>query len=359
MAGASIGRFRPALAVLFAGLLASWPALSAQGRPEGNEALSEDVAAGATDTNAGEALYREGRLPDGSPLRGVRGIGAGVEGVAAACMTCHRPSGLGTSEGRVVVPPIVGRYLFRSHSTNVHDLGMPHVPGYRSMREPYNAQTLARAIRDGVAPNGRSLNVLMPRFALDDAAMASLVSYLTRLGTQPVPGVGEGVLHFATVVTPDADPAQRRAMLEVMERFFADKNDFIRGGRRPMVATREIEYRVSRSWQLHVWELTGSPSDWERQLAQRLAAEPVFAMVSGLGGRTWQPVHRFCQRAALPCLFPNVVLPTVAEGDFYPVYFSRGVLLEADLIAKYVEKMISGKSSEKRFTVEELVQQGF
>jgi hypothetical protein len=35
----------------------------------------------------------------------------------------------------------------------------------------------------------------------------------------------------------------------------------------------------------------------------------------------------------LPCLLPNVELPVVMEGDFYPVYFSRGVLLEADLMA--------------------------
>jgi hypothetical protein len=31
---------------------------------------------------------------------------------------------------------------------------------------------------------------------------------------------------------------------------------------------------------------------------------------------------------------PNVDLPIVAEQDFYPVYWSRGVLLEADLIAR-------------------------
>jgi hypothetical protein len=30
---------------------------------------------------------------------------------------------------------------------------------------------------------------------------------------------------------------------------------------------------------------------------------------------------------------PNVDLPPVAEGDFYPLYFSRGVTLEADLMA--------------------------
>ena len=59
----------------------------------------------------------------------------------------------------------------------------------------------------------------------------------------------------------------------------------------------------------------------------------MFAVISGLGGKTWEPVHRFCETAALPCLFPNIDLPVDAEQDFYPVYFSRGVLLEAQLIA--------------------------
>ncbi len=57
-------------------------------------------------------------------------------------------------------------------------------------------------------------------------------------------------------------------------------------------------------------------------------------MISGLGGSNWGPVHQFCERAALPCLLPNVDLPVVAENDFNPVYFSKGVLLEAALIAQ-------------------------
>ena len=56
-------------------------------------------------------------------------------------------------------------------------------------------------------------------------------------------------------------------------------------------------------------------------------------MISGIGGKTWEPVHRFCESESLPCLLPNVDLPVVAEKDFYSVYFSRGVLLEADVIA--------------------------
>jgi len=56
-------------------------------------------------------------------------------------------------------------------------------------------------------------------------------------------------------------------------------------------------------------------------------------VISGVGGKNWEPVHRFCEDAALPCLFPNVELPIVAKGDFDSLYFSKGVLLEAALIA--------------------------
>jgi len=60
-------------------------------------------------------------------------------------------------------------------------------------------------------------------------------------------------------------------------------------------------------------------------------------VISGLGGKTWEPVHQFCQEESIPCFFPNVDLPVVAEGDFYDVYFSKGVLLEAQLIARKIQ----------------------
>src|SRR5205807_6897190 len=87
---------------------------------------------------------------------------------------------------------------------------------------------------------------------------------------------------------------------------------------------------------LHVWELGGPPDTWEAQLQQRQHAAPVFAVISGIGGTTWEPIHRFCERESLPCLFPNVDVSVVEEKDFYPLYFSRGVRLEADLIARRV-----------------------
>ncbi|BDG10823.1 c-type cytochrome [Anaeromyxobacter paludicola] len=299
---------------------------------------------------AGERIYREGLLPSGRPVRGAREGGGGVEGALAACATCHRRSGLGSWEGQTVIPPILGRYLFRPGARNVDDLDLPHVQGYVARRGAYTDATLARAIREGKDREGRPLGYLMPRYALDDASMASLIAYLKQLGAAPEPGVTRDTLHFATIVTPDADPVARQGMLDVLRQFFHDKNAGYRGATPPMQSSRGIMYRVNRKWQLHVWELSGSPDSWEAQLHERLAAEPVLAVISGLGGRTWAPVHRFCERAALPCLLPNVDLPVVAEGDFYPVYFSKGVLLEAALLSRELAR------EQERAAVRRLVQ---
>jgi hypothetical protein len=173
----------------------------------------------------------------------------------------------------------------------------------------------------------------MPRFALDDATMSLLIDYLRTLSATAAPGVETDTLHFATIVTPDADPERARAMLEVLNHFFDNKDAYYRGKAPPLHAARRIHYRVLRRWQLHVWTLTGAPDTWIGQLHAKLLAEPVMAVVSGISGRTWAPVHRFCEQEQLPCLLPNVDLPIIHEGDFYSVYFSAGVLLEAELIA--------------------------
>lgn len=290
--------------------------------------------------DAAEALYRRGLLPSGRALRGEREGGGSVEGVSAACATCHRRSGLGSWEGQTVIPPIIGRYLFRPGASNVQDVEAPHLQGYVPRREAYTPAALARAIREGVAPQGRKLSYLMPRYKLDDATMSSLATYLDRLTNGPVPGVTSDTLHFATVVTPDAEPRARQGMLDVLRQFFADKNGGhggYRGVTPPLQSSRGVMYRVNRQWQLHVWELSGSPATWERQLQKHFAETPVFALISGIGGATWAPVHRFCEREAIPCLFPNVDLPIVAEQDFYSLYFSKGVLLEAELILRALD----------------------
>jgi hypothetical protein len=283
---------------------------------------------------AGAAIYLKGVLPDGKPLRGERESGVLVEGATAACVNCHRRSGLGAEEGRGFIPPITGQFLFQPRSTGVDNSDLPFVEGARINRDPFTEETVARAIRSGLGVDGKPLSVLMPHYQLDDQAMAALIDYLKQLTQMQVPGVSDTTLQFATIITPDADPVKRKAMLSVLEDYFAEKNAAARAISPRLRSYHKMHFKVTRRWQLHVWELTGPASSWEAQLHKHLKAEPVFAVLSGLGGKNWAPVHRFCQQAQVPCLFPNVELPVVADEDFYSLYFSRGVLLEAGLIAQ-------------------------
>ena len=292
------------------------------------------VTAWASPVNlGGERIYRDGILPSGAELQADREQGMHLSGATVACVACHRRSGLGMTEGASTIPPIAGIYLFNPRSRNGDDQNLPFVEGMRADREPYTAETLARAIRSGIGANGKPLSMLMPRFQLDDAAMAALIDYLRSLSPATVPGVDPATLHFATIVTPEADANTRRGVLAVLNEFFADKNHYTRGQSGHLRSAHRMMFKANRRWVLHVWDLHGASDTWEAQLRARLAAEPVFAVISGAGGRNWAPVHRFCEAAALPCLFPNVDLPVVSEHDFDSLYFSRGVLLEADLIA--------------------------
>jgi len=277
-------------------------------------------------------LFRDGVMPDGRPLPGARPDDTSLTGADAACARCHRRSGLGTAEGKYVIPSITGQHLYQTRSLNTEHMDQPHASNVGDARPPYTPDAVARAIREGKAADGRELGPIMPRYALDDATLSALVAYLGTLDAENVPGVSADTLRFATIVAPDADPAARDGMLAVLRQFFADRNHIIAGEARPLKHRHGVVFRVTRRWQLDVWELSGAPETWEKQLDEKLAASPVFAVVSGIAGRTWAPVHRFCERQGVPCLLPNTDLPIVNEKDFYPVYFSRGVLLEADLI---------------------------
>lgn len=298
---------------------------------------AERPRASATDTAdgpAGERIYLDGLLLSGMPLRGARRGGEYAEGAVAACLNCHRRSGLGGGEGTIRVPPITRQYLFSRTGVQPGRPTLTEDSASDASRAAYDDTTLAAAIRGGVGRGGRELNYLMPRYQLDDASMAALIAYIKTLPTEPSPGVTDSMLDFATIVTPEADPNVRDGMLAVLNQFIADKNAFQRGGAKPLHSQGQIDYRVTRRWRLHVWMLQGTPETWESQLREHLRAEPVFAVLSGAGGRHWEPVHRFCQSARLPCLFPNVDVPVDSERDFYSVYLSDGVLLEADVIAR-------------------------
>ncbi len=287
----------------------------------------------ATLIEAGRRIYMEGVLPSGEPLRAKRPGGVVVQGPDASCTLCHQRSGMGLTEGSVPVPPVTGTALFDKLKLATYGRAPRRAPGivfkeyHFKSRPPYTDATLASALRQGVSPTGYVFQYMMPHYDLTDADMAALIAYLRTLSSQPSPGANPRELHFATPVAPGIDAARRSAFLGVLQACFDDKlppPDAADGDR--------------QTWRLHVWQLDGPPDSWAAQLQARYDAQPVFAMVSGLGGDEWAPVERFCEANRVPCLFPNTDVPGSPAGGRYSFYFYRGTLLEADVMASYLSE---------------------
>ena len=324
----------------------------------------------------GRRIFREGILPGGQLLQGVGAASVTLAGASAACATCHRRSGYGSSEGPIEVRAITGPALFGERvapsAPGSLDVRAPPVarpagrPGQTGQTSPasqaaaqaarakadalrvarsamfsgsrqrptYTDDTLARAIREGIDVTGGEMNASMPRYALDDAALDSLTAYLKTLSSVFSPGVTEDKVHFATVIQPGSDPVQRRALVEVLQTFMRDRNLGQRAEVRRELAGQVHLGRSYREWVLHVWDLSGTSDSWGTQLESLNLKQPVFALVSGLGQASWRPIHEFSERFEVPCILPQTNLPWLDEPDFYTVYLSKGMTLEAQALAK-------------------------
>jgi hypothetical protein len=292
----------------------------------------------------GERLYREGILPSGEPLTGIVRGDVPVAGVSFACVSCHLRGGLGSVEGGVVTPPTNAEKLFRPwfsyHPALVGDerRKLPD-PLRDALRRPaYTDAELARALTEGVDPMGRTLNDIMPRYALGSADAGLLVRYLKGLSAQPAPGVTPSTLKFATIVTDEVSAEDRHDFLDVLQYRIAGHNRLgvdrdTRGYR--TLAAREGALAF-RDWSLVVWELNGPPTGWAAQLEAHYRRDPVFAILSGLSYRPWEPIHLFCEAHQLPCILPLTDLPHLEGEGWYTLYFSKGPYQEGEAAAAYL-----------------------
>ncbi|MBI4995952.1 MAG: hypothetical protein HZA64_09470 [Rhodocyclales bacterium] len=287
----------------------------------------------------GKRLYRDGILPSGEPVVATVAGGVQTRGRQAACATCHRKSGLGAAEGQNVIRPLTVPGFFAGQE-NTRRYARPRFVRVRQLQ--YTDEAFDRALREGASIDGRTLNPLMPRYQLDTQAIAALRAYLTSVALRPAPGVTDTDIHFATIIAPDAEPRVREATLRVLTAMVDTHNAGTRSESHRRQAGIESMHVDWRRWTLHVWELTGGPETWQAQLDRYLGAQPVFSVLSGAGG-DWRPVHDFCERQELPCLFPNVDLPGRSEPGSYTLYLSRGLLLEADVMVRHLaEQGVSG-----------------
>ncbi|HEX4597069.1 MAG TPA: ABC transporter substrate-binding protein [Burkholderiaceae bacterium] len=282
----------------------------------------DDLTYDQSDQSVGISIYRKGVLPGYRQLTATR-AGSPVAPGQTACANCHQRSGLGAREGQQTIPPLTAAALYAPK------------PG---VRRAYTDETLAAAIRDGIDPDGRELSPLMPRYPMQPDELAGLIDYLKTLVARPSPGVVDSVIHLGTVVAEDVPPASRQAMLDVMQGYLNELN----GGSASVSAEQSARPTAptqgaasSMRWQLHVWTLSGTAQNRRSQLQAYYKQRPVFALVGGLSADTWLPVHQFCQQVKVPCLFPNTNVPVSGAAAFYTLYFDRGSVLKAQILARY------------------------
>ncbi len=279
----------------------------------------------AADASRGHDLYA-GRVPMSAPS----------STWAAACVACHRPSGMGNFEGGLAVPPIAGPTLF-------HPLDRDTAHFFRAspqwrVRPAYDEASLGRLLRDGVTPDGRTVSTAMPRYRLADPDLADLTAYLRTLSATMPPGVDDRYIRIASVSTPDVPRARVDAMMATLRRFVELKN-----GQSRQEATRAVQagrtrematYRKFRIWEWEHWPLEGDPSTWSAQLQARHGKRPVFALVGGIGGADWAAVDQFCLQHRLPCLLPLVEIGAGSTDNFYALHFHAGIDSDARLAAR-------------------------
>ena len=287
---------------------------------------------------AGKKIYIEGKLASGEDVIATTVSDVQLTGEQAACVNCHRHSGLGSNEGSTIASAITGKILFSERKIKAHRYFSKEKQQSSSQDRPaYTASSLKNTLLTGVTNNGNQLDILMPKYTLGENDYNHLYAYLNSLSIVS-PGVTDTTLHIATIVDERVSTTKSNTMLRTLEEYISalnsgTRNEKARAEQAPI--QKEWQYQGYRKFKLHVWTLTGTPDTWQEQLNKYYDEHPVFAVVSGISKDSWEKVDTFCNTREVPCILPNILTPGFSDKNFYTLYFNAGPNNDANVIARY------------------------
>ena len=75
-----------------------------------------------------------GVLASGAPLEGTRRWRPRIQGCGCRLRELPSPQRLGQTEGRIIIPPITGQYLFHARMRESDEVDLPYVENARQSR---------------------------------------------------------------------------------------------------------------------------------------------------------------------------------------------------------------------------------
>jgi len=287
---------------------------------------------------AGKNIYLYGKLSSGENVVATTIGDVELAGELAACVNCHRHSGLGSSEGSTIAPAITGEILFSEQKMKAHRYRpTSNQAAYALDRPAYTKSALKKTLVSGVDINGKPLDRLMPLYALSENDYEHLYTYLNSLSIKNA-GVTDTTLHIATIIDERVGTDKINTMLSTLKKYFSDLNSETRNETKRTAQApiqQEWLYRGYRKYKLHVWKLTGEPDSWQKQLNEYYDKKPVFAIVSGISNGSWENIDKFCNAREVPCILPNTKTPGYSANNFYTLYFTAGPYNDASVITRY------------------------
>ena len=286
----------------------------------------------------GKNIYMQGILTSGKDVIATTAGDVQLMGEQAACVNCHRHSGLGSTEGSTVTPAITGEILFSEKKIKAHRYQPLTEQTPSALDRPaYTENSLKNTLMTGIDANGKPLDILMPRYVFTEYDYNNLYNYLNSLSIQDA-GVTDTTLHIATVIDNRASPEKIKTLLQTLETFISDLNsgtrrESERASQAPI--QKEWSYQGYRQYKLHVWNLTGEPDSWQEQLNSYYDKTPVFAIASGISEDNWKNIDDFCNAREVPCILPNTRTPGFSGKNFYTLYYTAGPYNDASVIASY------------------------
>ncbi|MBP0444550.1 hypothetical protein J8J14_07120 [Roseomonas sp. SSH11] len=283
--------------------IAAWLLFSAAGAAQ--PGLVED----------GQVLFLRGARPGAPPPRATAASGTVLPATAMPCGNCHgADGGGGRMESGVRPPSILWSALTQA------------APGRRA----YSDSSVLRAIAQGIGPDGRALDPIMPRYDLTLEDGQALLAYLRALGTVSVPGIEEHLVRIGVVVPQGGMGDAFAAALQEALAAAAPEGVF---GRRVSVLRANLPEQRDAAEEV-----------------SRLLDAGVLALVSALPGEANDAVVEAAARDRVPVLSMRAGLAASPEG----FALLPGVVDEAVALLRRLREpgraliLIGGRPSEQR-----------